>query len=345
MAGTDKHGRGSRIRFWVGTVNNPKENGLLSRLEKEPTLPENVRYIAFQLEKGKEGTPHYQVYLELKRGQYLSWVKKHIAEGHWELRRGTGEEASLYCTKDDTRVRGPWVIGKMSMGEKSRTDLIDFRDAIKEGKRKRDLWETHPMQMARYRHMYTDYRSCYMPIRNKEIIVCLLVGSTGTGKTRTVHDTWKDEGYWSMPIGTSSGQWFDGYDKHERVLLDDFAGRMSKMPLTLLLWIVDRYPRYLQVKGSHIWWLPNFIAITSNYHPRKWYDWKDREESYNALCRRIHQVVEFSMDDEGISHRVDHDPPKEYFARRFETLRSVNDVLNKDYKHKKCSNCNKCINC
>ncbi len=137
MATGHKHGRGPCRKFWLGTENNPKEDSLLSRLEKEPLLPVGVTYLAFQLEEGENGTPHYQVYIELERGQHISWLKGNISEtAHWEARRGTGAEASLYCTKDDTRVRGPWVIGEMSMGAGARTDLIHFRDAIQSGKRK-----------------------------------------------------------------------------------------------------------------------------------------------------------------------------------------------------------------
>ncbi len=108
--------------------------------------------------------------------------------------------------------------------------------------------------------------------------------------------------------------WFDGYDNEPNVLFDDFAGRMSKMPLTLLLQILDRYARQVEVKGSFVWWMPTNIAITSNFHPREWYDWTNREESYNALCRRIHQVTEFCEDE--VKEYTDDDDLKEYFARR-----------------------------
>ncbi len=293
MATRDRSKRGPSRRAWCGTENNPPEDSLFLRLEEKPELPAGVRYIAFQLEKGEEGTPHYQIYVELVRDRTISWIKKNISKtAHWEVRRGTAVEASLYCSKDESRVRGPWIIGKISKGAGSRSDIIDFKDAISSGKRKRELWETHTVQMCKYRHMYDDYRRCSMPKRTHELTVSLLVGDTGTGKTRTVHDTWKDDGYWSMPISNGT-MWFDGYDQDHRVLIDDFNGRMSKVRLDTLLRILDRYPVQIPVKGSFVWWLPREIAITSNYHPRKWYEWKDREESYSALCRRIHLVSEF----------------------------------------------------
>lgn len=294
MAARDKHARGPRRRFWIGTCNNPKEDSVLSGLEDKSVLPKGVKFIAFQLEKGEAGTPHYQVYLELESSQYLSWLKENIdAGGHWEVRRGTSEEAALYCTKSDTRVRGPWIIGRMSMGKGERTDLVDFRDAIKEGKKKKELWESHPGQMARYRHMYNDYRMCNKPVREYDLHVCLLVGPTGLGKTRTVHDTWKE--YWTMPISNGT-MWFDGYDLEGNVLIDDFCGARSKVRLDVALRIFDRYAVQVPVKGGFAWWLPTNIAITSNYHPATWYDFTDRMEGYHALCRRIHEVILFEED-------------------------------------------------
>ncbi len=310
--------KGPSRRGWIGTINNPQANSLFKRLEDDQTLPEGVSYVAFQLETGATGTAHYQVYIECTRSRYISWIKKHVSRrGHWEARKGTAVEASLYCTKDDTRTRGPWIIGKISKGSGARTDLVDFKDAIKSGKRKRDLWETHTVQMAKYRHMYDDILALAMPRRTEELRVVLLVGKTRTGKTRTVHDNWVDleGGYWSMPFGNGK-MWFDGLDKHKRVLMDDFAGKMSKCPLLMLLWLLDRYPRYLEIKGSHTWWLPNFVAITSNYHPRKWYDYKEREESYDALCSRFNEVMLF---DANGRRDLDEDEIKVYWEERFDT--------------------------
>ncbi len=305
---------GPQRRAWIGTINNPAADSLLSGLKENGTLPEGVSYIAFQLEKGKEGTPHYQVYIEFTRSRALAYLRHHIsASGHWEPRNGTAVQASLYCTKDDTRIEGPWIIGTISKGAGSRTDIVDFKDAIRSGKRKRDLWETHTVQMAKYRHMYDDLRRCHRPKRVEELVVALLVGETGTGKTRTVHEQWDIEGYWRLPL-SGGRMWFDGYDGEPNVLFDDFAGKMSKMPLTLFLQIIDRYPVQVEVKGSFVWWMPHIIAITSNFHPREWYDWTHREPSYKALCRRIHLVSEFNEDGR-VDIETDEDL-KLYFDRR-----------------------------
>ncbi len=316
MAKRKRCSRGPKRRHWCGTENNPGEDSLFLRLENESVLPPGVKYVSFQLEKGEEGTPHYQIYIEFEVSRYVQWLKKHISKtAHWEPRKGSAKEASDYCIlpeydgKDKGRIRGPWIIGTISKGPGTRTDLVAFRDEIKDGKRKADLWESFPMQMAKYRRMYDDYNRCHKPKRTEELTVCLLIGKTGLGKTRTVHDTWEEEGYFDMPISNGT-MWFDGYDLDKNVLLDDFNGRMSKVRLDTLLRILDRYVIQVPVKTSYCWWMPSSIAITSNFHPRDWYDYTKREESYNALCRRIHQVLVF---DEDGSHEVE--DLKEYWKK------------------------------
>ncbi len=213
-----------------------------------------------------------------------------------QVSKGTAVQCTIYCTKDDTREEGPWIIGTISKGAGSRTDLVDFKDAIRSGKRKRDLWDSHTVQMAKYRHMYDDLRRCHRPKRTEELVVALLVGKTGTGKTFAVHTAWEEGGYWDLPV-SGGRMWFDGYDGETNVLFDDFAGKMSKVPLCMLLRILHEYPIQVEVKGSFVWWMPTNIAITTNFHPREWYDWTRREEQYNALCRRIHQVTIFEGDE------------------------------------------------
>ncbi len=309
----DRKSRGPQRKFWFATINNPEEDSLLSRLTRDPVLPKGVSYLAFQLEKGEKGTPHYQVYIELNRSRCVKWLQRHIATGHWEVRKGKAYQVSIYCTKEETRVKGPWIIGTISKGAGSRTDLVDFKDAIRSGKRKRDLWESHTVQMAKYRHMYDDLRRCHRPERLVELTVALLVGSTGTGKTYAVWSAWKDKGYWGLPL-SGGRMWFDGYDGERNVLFDDFAGKRSKVALHHLLRVLHEYPIQVEVKGSFVWWMPDSIAITSNFHPREWYDWTGREEQYKALCRRIHQVTVFT--EEGRTHLEEDEELQEYFERR-----------------------------
>jgi hypothetical protein len=65
------------------------------------------------------------------------------------------------------------------------------------------------------------------------------------------------------------------------------------MSLVTLLRLLDRYPVQVPIKGSHTWWLPDRIYITTNILPSLWYKWENRGEHYKALARRFTKVVMF----------------------------------------------------
>lgn len=104
------------------------------------------------------------------------------------------------------------------------------------------------------------------------------------------------------PIGDTchrkapDSRWFDGYDGHPVLLLDDFSGASSKMSLSYTLQLLDRYPITVEVKGDSVPLLATKIFITTNNHPSTWYKWTNRRIQYAALARRVHFVVCFDED-------------------------------------------------
>lgn len=64
----------------------------------------------FQKEEGACGTPHFQGCFQLKSASYFPIVVK-IVEG-WHLEPCKDWNASLlYCSKDESRIGGPWIFG------------------------------------------------------------------------------------------------------------------------------------------------------------------------------------------------------------------------------------------
>ncbi len=295
-----RRARGPSKTYWFFTDNgktgtNGKE--LVGEAWKE--LPAGVTYLSWQLEKGdKTGHPHLQGHLELKRDRYVSWLHENVSKtAGFVVRRGTAEQCDVYCHKEKGRLEGPFTLGKPSNGQGSRTDLEALREAIKAGANMRVIADDHLICLAKYPRLVNTLKSLYRPRWSPEgrrVKVYLFYGKTGTGKTLCVYKHWaKHEGFYEMPIA-SMGTWWDGFDNHNRVLMDDFAGSASHMRLDTLLKILDSYPRQVPVKGSFAWYAPKYVAITTNIHPRKWYDYSDREEQYNALHRRISKVVCFN---------------------------------------------------
>ena len=66
-----------------------------------------------------------------------------------------------------------------------------------------------------------------------------------------------------------------------------------------MLQILDRYRIQLPVKGGFVWRACSTIIITTNIHPRNWYEYNGREGQYEALRRRIHEVWYFGSDKYG----------------------------------------------
>lgn len=290
----------SSSKYWCFTLNdNPVSfsDRLVTLFEEKKT---HVDYICGQLEVASTGQRHFQGYIQLKRSQKLSWVRNHISDSaHWEIMRGTSDQARAYCMKEDSaepdsfREAGRFKPGVGGKG--ARNDLHALRDAIRKGKNQRDIIIDDELvpTFANYLKFADRVRTLFPPKPREEgVLVELYVGKPGTGKTRKAYEENAD--LFEIPISNGT-LWLDGYDDQPTVLFDDFMGAGSKMSLDNTLKFLDRYVRKVPVKGSHVWYRPKKIIVTSNYHPRAWYKWEDREESYAALARRFHKVLTFEI--------------------------------------------------
>lgn len=276
-----------KFRNVVFTLNNPV--GLI------PFDEERMRYLVYQEEIGDAGTLHLQGYCELREQERLNAVKALLGGDqnvHIERRRGSAQQAINYAKKDETRVGGPYEYGEPANPGK-RTDLKKFKDAVMAGKRKRELVDDHYSVLARHPKFYDTLNMLNRPKRQEPLEVHLLYGETGTGKTKSVMDAHEDDDdFYPAPLNNGT-MWYDTFDGHRKVLLDDFAGASSHISLVSLLRLLDRYAVMVPTKGSHTWWLPTQVYITTNILPRDWYKWEKRGEQYKALARRFTHVKTF----------------------------------------------------
>jgi hypothetical protein len=65
------------------------------------------------------------------------------------------------------------------------------------------------------------------------------------------------------------------------------------MKLCDILVLLDRYPCKLETKGGHVDRRCKTLIVTTNIHPRDWYDYTNRETQYNALARRFSCIYVF----------------------------------------------------
>ncbi len=242
-----------------------------------------ISYATFQLERGKEGTEHAQVYIQFAKKLRLSGVIK-VLPGHWEISRGTPEQARDYCRKDDTRVRGPWEYGEFTnKGQGRRSELVAVKEAIDAGASEETIADNHFSSWVRYHKAFAKYRDLHTKPRNHKTKVILCYGEPGSGKSTYCHEEAPDA-YWKQRSG-----WWCGYNKHKDVVLDDFKGWL---PWSMLLHLLDRFPLMVENKGGQGTFVAERIFITSNFLPSEWYD-MTKGFPIAALERRIDSIIHF----------------------------------------------------
>ncbi len=273
----------TRSTNWIFTLNNPGD---------QLVWPDDkVKYAVWQQEIGENGTEHFQGYLQLYRQQRLSYVKKMLPRAHWERRRGNHQQAEEYCTKEETRIAGPWHYGTPTCGKGQRSDIIGLKNAVLKDNMKIDeVLEKHTGTICRYPKFFRllQSRRKHYKIENKEVI--LLIGPPRTGKTHWARTNYPDAYLMSNQNGTV---WFDGYEGEEAVLMDDFCGRMSAVRLDMLLRLLHDWTERVPIKGAFVFWEPRIVILTTNLHPRDWYDWEERPVHYDALKWRFTKVIKF----------------------------------------------------
>lgn len=132
-------------------------------------------------------------------------------------------------------------------------------------------------------------------------------GPTGTCKTRKALHDMPGAYKWSA----TQGSWFDGYDGHKEVVIDEFR---NQIPFGAFLNLTDRYPMKVGIKGGFKEWKPEKIIITSPVHPALWYAEKlaGNDGNMDQLKRRIAKIYYFKvkttkLEEVVVEDHTDHD--------------------------------------
>lgn len=267
----------SQARRWCFTLNNPtpEEEAELTCFEDWP----HTKYGVFQYERGETGTLHAQGYVEFTTPKRLGAVKGMLERAHWEVARGSCEDNTKYCTKEEGRERGPFSFGnKEASGQGKRNELVAVQEMLKRGADDREIAERFFGSWVRYHGAFREYRDMAVPKRNWPMFVVCLCGPTGTGKSRAAFELAGDA------YVQAGGEWFDGYDGQRVVILDEFCGNL---PWHFLLRLLDRNPMKVPVKGNFREFVARTVIITSNRRPEEWYDREKFGDVFGALFRRI----------------------------------------------------------
>lgn len=155
---------------WIIVVNNPTED-----CEQQLTDLLDSRYVKYGIfgrEVGDSGTPHLQGFCILDRARRMSFLRNRVPRGHFEVARGTDQQASDYCKKDGDFEE----FGTMPVSQQGRrTDLERIVDWIDEFTRDNgrapgspELAKYQPAAYIRYYHRLTALAAHRAPRRQLE---------------------------------------------------------------------------------------------------------------------------------------------------------------------------------
>lgn len=288
MSKTDDKKSDSKMRNVCFTWNNHPDD-YADQLTK---LPAHT-YIVYGVEVGDSGTPHIQGYVEFTESVRFSTLKKRLPKLHIEKRKGTAQQAADYCKKDNTDIHEDGTISQQG----KRNDIDTVRNQLKGDGNLRTVVETASSgQSVRFAEIYLKYHEKQ---RYFKPTVTWLFGAAGTGKTRRAMDDAVAKGFADdIHTQTESSKWWDGYDGHKVVIMDDI--RDSFCSYVRMLNLLDRYPCRIECKGGSRQLLAQHMYITSNVAPELL--WATTEEKHQLL-RRIDNIEEILSLNKSIIHK------------------------------------------
>lgn len=286
----------TRSRGWLLTIPYIHDGKKL-KIKDVIDIFDRYTYGVFQLELGdKTSYKHYQLYIEHKQGIRFSTLKKLIPYAHIEERKGTKQQAYDYCTKQSTRLHGPFEFGTKP----------DFNDnGTQSGLRARMISDISAGMNDMY--LVLNYPSIYSKrlvdeirlalgikdpylLQNRDIEVSYIYGKPGTGKTsfvrakHNVSDLYVVSDYIKDPFGGYSGQ--------DVIVFEEYR---SNFPLSVFLQYLDRYPIELPARYNNKVAKFTKVYIISNWELNEQYPSLEPVDR-QAFFRRIKFVYQVNDD-------------------------------------------------
>lgn len=267
---------GDKSRSYLVTINNYSEeehDSFYQYFEEK-----NLVYLVLGREKAPTtGTPHIHVYMYHTNPVCFNPLKKRYPRARIDRCNGTPLQCSVYCKKD-----GDYDEYGICPEQGKRTDIDHIREVLEETPKMREaVLVAKSYQSIKVAEQYLKYHE---KKRTWKPLVKWYYGETGSGKTRQAIEELGEDRYDCM----NTGKWFDGYDAHENVLVDDM--RKDFMKFAEFLKFIDRYAFRVETKGGTRQFLAKTIIITSCHHPSHLYSTR---EDIKQLLRRIDVIQQF----------------------------------------------------
>lgn len=262
-----------KARAYVFTINNPTDVDYMC----VRALAEESKYLIYGKETGEEGTFHLQGYVYFDNQRHFGVVKGFIPRAHMEAAKGSPQQNYEYCKK-----QGDFV----EFGERpkhgKRNDIEEAKEIARTTSRMKDVVAASTSYQAI--RVASEYLKYHETPRDFKPEVRWYFGATGEGKTKLAREWLKEDGE-DVYTCLDEGKWWEGYDGHKSVLIDDFRKDFAKFHVMLRL--LDRYEHRVEVKGGSRQLVARKIAITCPFHPRMVYETR---EDIQQLLRRIDKI-------------------------------------------------------
>lgn len=281
-----------RSRGWICTLNNYNE---VEYAKVVSFASDCCQYACIGKEVGKTGTPHLQIYFQMKTSYSGQTLKNKTSTRMWVGIANAPAKSREYCMKDGDFLE---------VGEFKDTLVAKAKGQARGGESTKKMWEELNTQVSNgvdangirnaFPHLYYRYApgihkgigiaNAVKP-RTSKTCVHVLVGPPGVGKTTAAMALTHNNGYFQ---NSQNGMWWDNYDGKQPAVLDDFHGNMK-----FDYWkrLTDAYPMQVEVKGGMMNFNSKLIVITSNQHPESWWSAEVLgTHGLAALFRRINRL-------------------------------------------------------
>ena len=317
-----KRGRAKRVRSRAFTFTWNQNNDDEHEFVGVPVLRDfgdSARYLCYGHEVGESGNFHLQGYVAFDQAIGISTVVNAIPGAHVEIAKGNAIQNRVYCSKDDFDFYEEGAIPQQGR----RNDLWDVKEVAKarRGISLRTAVEEFPAIVAKFPRFISTLNLVYSRPRTTAPIIIYFWGATGLGKSRTAYTLAQMLGsVYKVMQPKGSGVYFDGYDGHEVIWLDEFYG--NRMSWGQLLEMTDRYPNRLPVHGMQgPENVAKYIIFTTNSKPTDLY------QRINAapFLRRISLIYEFKVPEPAV-RRVRRETKANFYVSPLATTKAKHNV-------------------